>query len=193
MLLYVIVMTHKTRKASGEELLVRLRKGEVSATRDWFECYAPEIRDYVSYKIDQPQIVEEIVQETFINCLKQLPLFSKKSSLATWMKSIARHEVADYYRQYYAKQVWKLIPFKEHLLNDEGLSKSSLKSKVVDKVRRALCLIRADYKELLLLKYVDEKKVKNMARELGRSFKSVEADLFRARQDFKEVYASLSS
>lgn len=189
MLLYVIVMTQETRATPEEKLLQRLRQGKKGAAREWFQRYAPEIRDYVGYKIDRPAVVEEIVQETFINCLKHLPVFNGRSSIATWMKSIARHEVADYYRQRYAKKALQLLPLREALLGDEGIL---AKEEVVVRVRQVLAKIRQDYKELLLLKYVDGKKVKTIARELGRSFKSVEADLFRAREDFREVYVSLN-
>lgn len=170
-----------------DQLLVRLRQGESRVVRAWFKHYAPILTEYVSHKVDDPQDVEEIVQQTFINCLHHLPVFAGKSSIKTWMIGIARHEIADYYRKQYAKKAVQLIPLHEVIIG-QPTGDASL---VVQKVRYVLSHMRSDYRELLYLKYIDGQQIKKMAQELGLSFKSVEADLFRARQDFKELYAVL--
>jgi DNA-directed RNA polymerase specialized sigma24 family protein len=41
------------------------------------------------------------------------------------------------------------------------------------------------------MKYVDELKVIEIAQKLGKTFKSVEADLYRARQAFIRLYSEL--
>jgi DNA-directed RNA polymerase specialized sigma24 family protein len=46
-------------------------------------------------------------------------------------------------------------------------------------------------RELLLKKYVDCKKVKEIALETGASVKAVESDLFRARREFKTLWLEL--
>jgi len=187
MLLYVIKMLDKTRLSSDKKLISRLRQGKPAASREWFEKYHPQLLRFVLFKISNHNDAEEIVQEIFINCLKHLPVFNETSSILTWMKSIARHEIADYYRKKYAKKAVCTLPLFESL-SDELLSDSQ---EVAQKVSLVLKKMRKDYRELLLLKYVDGKRIKTIARELKRSFKSVEADLFRARKDFKEIYVSI--
>lgn len=191
MVLYAIEMRDKIsielNTEFEEKLIDRLRHGESTASREWFEKYAPALTKFISYKISNPLDIEEIVQEIFINCLKHLPVFSGKSSIKTWMQAVARHEIADYYRKKYAKKIIKTLPLHELILSEPLLNASQISAKV----GVVLGKMRHDYQELLLLKYVDGKKVKAIARELKRSFKSVEADLFRARKDFKELYVSV--
>lgn len=184
MVLY-IDMKHSVHQS---DLLERLKRGDSAAVRGWFAEYHDEIFQFVCYKISDTTDAEEIVQETFINCLKHLPLFKGDASIATWMKSIARHEVADYYRKKYAKKAIQTIPLHEFILGKELQIEDA--HEVATKVKKVLRQMRADYRELLLLKYVDNKQVTNIAAELGRTFKSVEADLFRAREDFKVLYAA---
>lgn len=100
------------------------------------------------------------------------------------MKSIARHEVADYYRKRYAKKALRTLPLSELVLGVEISNSSETSEKVVAVLKK----MKRDYQELLLLKYVDRKKVKDIARELGRTVKAVESDLFRARRDFRVLY-----
>lgn len=187
MILYVIEMLDKTRLSTDRKLVGRLRQGDQTASKEWFGKYHFQMLKFVLYKVSNLEDAEEIVQETFINCLKHLPVFNEKSSVLTWMQSIARHEIADYYRKKYAKKVICSLPLFESL-SSEPLDDASV---VAKKVGWVLNKMRKDYHELLLLRYVDGKRVKLIAQELGRSFKSVEADLFRARKDFKELYASI--
>ena len=74
------------------------------------------------------------------------------------------------------------------LLHDEVIADAP---GVSEKVRQAFNQLDVEYQELLLLKYIDNKHVKEIAAEIGRSVKAVEADLFRARQAFKAAYLAM--
>jgi RNA polymerase sigma-70 factor, ECF subfamily len=171
-------------RLTERQLLERLKQGDPRAVHEWFDRYSPDIRRHISYKVGNSADVEELVQETFIQCLKNLALFQGNAAMSTWMKSVVNHEVADYYRKKYAKRALKTLPL-SHLLARSELHNAH---DVSERVKLALHAIRADYCELLLLKYVDGKTVKHIAHELNKTVKSVEADLFRARQDFKIAY-----
>lgn len=168
---------------SDSELVAALRAGQSGAVSTWYKTYSPRIHAFVAQKIDPSKDIEEIVQETFINALKRLSFFRGNSSLLTWMYSIARHEIADYYRKKYAKKAIKMLPLSELLpqrINDSH--------EVSEQVKAAFNKIDAHHVELLMLKYVDNKKVEEIAAELGKSGKSIESELFRARQAFKAAY-----
>src|SRR3989344_1118054 len=96
-------------------LLARLKSGDSPAVNEWFRAYHDRLLAFVSQKIDNAHDAEELVQETFVNCLKHLPLFRGESSIWTWMCGIAQHEVADFYRKKYAKKALKLLPLGEWL------------------------------------------------------------------------------
>lgn len=166
------------------QLLARLKSGNSDAVRQWFAQYHTRLLSYISKKIDNPGDAEELVQETFMNCLKHLPLFRGSSSIFTWMCSIANHEVADFYRKKYAKKALHTVPLADFLIH----TKVENAHEVAEKVQMVLSKMRADYQELLQLKYIDGKRVKVIAEELDRTVKSVEADLFRAREEFRSLW-----
>lgn len=166
-------------------LLKRLKSGEARAVREWYREFNPRILHFISKKISDHNDCEEIAQEVFLGCLKHLPLFRGKSSIFTWMCSIARHEIADYYRKKYAKKALKYVPLGEMILGEEIHDAHES----ADKVRQVLSEMKGEYKELLLQKYVDRKKVSEIGLELGKTAKAIESDLFRARREFRELYA----
>lgn len=174
-------------RISDLELVGAIKQGQVSAVEYWYKTYSPKLVKFVSYKVDATKDCEELVQETFMNALKQLAFFRGQSSLLTWMQSIARHEVADYYRKKYAKKAIKALPLSELLPQ-----KIDDSHEVAEKVKLVFKHLDHRHVELLMLKYIDNKKVEDIARELGKSVKSIESELFRARQAFKEAYSQLA-
>jgi RNA polymerase sigma-70 factor, ECF subfamily len=170
---------------ADQELLTSLKTGAPLAVQTWFKTYHQRLLRIVKTRIGSDKDAEEVTQEIFINCLKHLPLFRGESSIWTWMQGIARHEIADYYRKRYAKKAIRALPLSELLVGEEIHDAHE----TAEFVRHICQQLTNDNRELLFMKYVDGKKVRDIARELGRTAKAVESDLFRARQEFKRLYA----
>jgi RNA polymerase sigma-70 factor (ECF subfamily) len=172
-----------------DQLLADLRTGDSRAVELWFAQYHDRVLQYVITRISIEKDAEEIVQETFMNCLKHLPLFRGNASIWTWMCGIAKHEISDYFRKRYAKKALRTLPLGEMLLADSVTTTSEQ----VEVVQKVLKNMSSEYVELLLKKYLDRKKVKDIAREVGRSVKAIESDLFRAREEFKMLWAEYAT
>ncbi len=171
--------------ATDQELVRAVKQGQQTAIEYWFRTYHDQLLSLALKKAQNSKDAEELVQETFINCLRNIQTFQGKSSFSTWIKSILYHEIADYYRKLYAKKAIRTLPMGDFLLN-LPLEDSH---EVSQKVRLVLNKLAKEKRELLLLKYVDQKKVKDIAKRMGKTVKSVESDLFRARQEFRNLYA----
>ncbi|MCC6711000.1 MAG: RNA polymerase sigma factor [Candidatus Pacebacteria bacterium] len=168
-----------------EDLLINeLKTGNKQAVRYWYKLFFPVLLRLALQKVANKKDAEELVQETFINSLKQIQLFQQKSKLKTWMVSILYHEIADYYRKRYAKKALKIVPLLDEILQKPLLSSDELNQKV----ETVLAEMKKDSRDLLLLKYFDKKKVKEIAKKLKKTVKAVEADLFKARREFKDIY-----
>lgn len=172
------------RTDEEKQLVELLKMGDAHAVDVWYAEYRKHIELYITQKISIKPDVDELVQQTFINCIKQIHIFLGKSSLATWMISIAHHEVADYYRKKYAKKALATIPLPVNVL-DFSIPE---RGEISDQVLSVLNTMKATSREILLMKYVDKKKVSVIAHELGKSVKSVESELFRARNEFRLAF-----
>lgn len=174
----------------NESILVEaLKIGDGLAVEYWFGTYRAQLHRIALPRLPSESVAAEIVQETFINCLQTLNLFKGKSSLLTWMQSVLRHEIADYYRKHYAKKFIQTIPLSDFLLDQDCKDATA----VAETVTAVLKDMVQKNRELLLHKYVDCKKVKDIALEIGSTVKAVESDLFRARCEFRELWLALES
>lgn len=173
------------RILEDHQLLIDLKYARPEAVKAWYQQYSKKLHAYVTLKVSNVSDVDEIVHDIFMECLKNLPLFRGDSSIWTWMLHVAQHEVADYYRKSYAKKVIQTLPVTElsELPEIEGSFEIS------QKVKSVLKKMSAVSRELLQRKYIDKQHVKTISKDLGRSDKSVESLLFRARLEFKELYA----
>jgi RNA polymerase sigma-70 factor, ECF subfamily len=174
--------------ATEKALIIDLKYGLPLAVEKWYSAYKPHLTAYVSIKIQNSKDRDELIQEVFMHSLKQLPLFRGDSSLWTWMCSIARHEIADYYRKKYAKKALKTIPLVDWLVCDSPQDAQELS----ETVRVILSKMSAKNRSLLLKKYLDDFSVKQLATQQQKTEKSIESDLFRARKEFKALWFSFA-
>lgn len=171
-------------RQSEAQLIELLKLGDTDAVQYWFSSYHAQLLRFFKSKISQDQDAEELTQQTFLNCLKNLPLFLGDSSLWTWMTAIAKHEVADYFRKKYAKRAIQTLPLSSLLLANPVSDAHDTSTKVISVLKKMTAYSR----ELLLKKYVDCLKVAEIACEFGKTVKTIESELFRARKEFKVLY-----
>jgi RNA polymerase sigma-70 factor (ECF subfamily) len=165
----------------------RLLSGDKKEFRRFYRRNQPRLLAYVLVRVKTREDAEEIVQDVFLGFLDALPLFGYRSSLWTFLVSIARHEIADYFRRLYAKRAIRYVPFVEQLYREPMLSADE----TVELLERALLKLKPLERELIVWKYEEEMSVKDIAGKLGIGVKAAESKLFRARQAFKAAYVEV--
>ena len=110
----------------------------------------------------------------------------------TWVFKIAKNKLFDFYRKQYS-QPSDTIPIDDNLIEqisdyNQDLEEHLQTTYESQRVRECLRQLPQQYKIVLLLKYTEEKRVKEIAQILDRSPKSVESMLQRARGAFISLY-----
>jgi RNA polymerase sigma-70 factor (ECF subfamily) len=87
--------------AAGTDPLAPLARaaadGVPGAASELIAATRGDVTRFIAGRTD-PDWVEDLTQETFIRALGSLPRFTGRSSVRTWLLSIARHTVVDRYR-----------------------------------------------------------------------------------------------
>ena len=175
------------RTIDESRLVTGLLQGDSRTLRVFYDTFQPKLMAYVKTRVKTREDAEEIVQDSLIGFLDALPLFRKRSSVWTFLVSIAKHEIADYFRRLYAKKAIKYVPFL-----DQVYTKPVYSSKETAEVfRQALKKLKPTERKLIIWKYDHKLSVKEIADKMGVGVKAVESRLFRARQSFKLAYAEL--
>jgi RNA polymerase sigma factor (sigma-70 family) len=66
--------------------------------------------------------------------------------------------------------------------------RDALKNELKKEIKKTLSDLKTGYKNLLRLKYIEEKKVAEIARETNLTVKAVESRLIRAKKQFREAW-----
>lgn len=139
------------------------------------------------------QMTEDIVEETFSAAWLSLDRFNNRSSFRTWLCSIAKNKLRESYRKAISSEKYEILDNDSYI---EYESSFDLEQFELDKEKRqcvqnALNEINPLYRYVLILKYVDDISVKEIAKDLEKSVKSVDGILQRAKIAFKKVYLNM--
>jgi RNA polymerase sigma-70 factor (ECF subfamily) len=171
-----------------KELAQKLLKGDKKALRRFYKLHYLRLLAYVRVRVRMDEDAEEIVHDSFLGFLDSLPLFGFRSSLWTFLVSIARHEIADYYRKLYAKKAIRYVPFVDQVY-DKPLYSSEETRELFE---MALEKLLPQEKEIILWKYEEGFSVKEIADKLDLGVKAAESKLYRARKAFMVAYEEVS-
>ena len=172
-----------------EKLVEQVLAGTKGAASGFYKIYAPKLRRYLIFKLPEEE-VEEILQDTFLSAFDSLPLYRGESSVATWLISIARHEVADFYRRAYVRAaVEKTAPLFENIVS-EILSPEFVmeKKKIEKRFFSTYHSLTKQYQDILSYRYELSMSVKEISERMRMSLKATESLLYRARLAFREEY-----
>lgn len=172
-----------------EKLIKEVLLGKKGAATRFYRSYAPRLRRYLLAKLPEGE-VEEILQDTFLAAFDSLALYRGDCSVSTWLTSIARHEVADFYRKRYVRMaVEHTAPLLENIVS-EVMSPEFVweKRKVEEKFFSAYRRLSKQYQDVLSYRYELSMSVKEIAKRMEMSFKATESLLYRARLAFREAY-----
>ncbi|WP_051663236.1 RNA polymerase sigma factor [Alicyclobacillus macrosporangiidus] len=149
------------------------------AARALFEMYSPDIYRYALYVLGSPPEAEDVVQETFARVLRGWNRFAHQSAVRTWLWTIARRCVQDALRKrrllrvrLNADTAWiDRVPADEHL---GGMPPMDLD------LQAAIARIRPSYRQVVVLRYIQDLSTDETARVLGWTTAKVRTTLHRA-------------
>jgi RNA polymerase sigma-70 factor (ECF subfamily) len=172
-----------------KELIQQILAGNPQAVSYFYRQFKPRITNIVSQKLPSEN-VDEVVQDVFLSSLASLSTFAGRSSLYSWLVSITRHEIADFYRKKKIKEVvFSKLPFLKKII-DKALSPETAfeEKELKEKVKHTFSSLSEGYRQILRLKYIDGQSIESIAKQLGISYKTCESRLFRARIAFQKLF-----
>lgn len=138
---------------------------------------------------------EDLTQDVFVKLYLNLKSFRGEAKFSTWLYSFTYNHCVNYSKSILRRQRDNVELQEEALYvstADEEVTDEEIFSLTVEKLQEALGLIDPEDKIVLLMKYQDDKSIKDIAQllELGES--AVKMRLHRAKKKIVELYNSLS-
>ncbi len=168
------------------ELALKARGGDRKAFSALVEKYQNPIYGYALHFFRQPDVAEDIAQETFLRAYRFLGSYDASRKFATWLYSIARNLCIDYHRDRARRDSVPidLVPEVELTSQDFGRDPlSSLQTKEDrEKILDAIKRLPEKYKTPLILCYIEEMPYQEIGDILGISLNNTKIRIFRAKK-----------
>jgi RNA polymerase sigma-70 factor (ECF subfamily) len=183
-----------TSQSYEAKLVEKLRRGDSTAMEEFYSVYRSRVYSLILAQVGRDEaIAEDLVQEVFLAALGSLDRFRGDSQLYTWLRSIAFHKINDFYRHQARRPEPTTslqdfdVPKLEQIGDNEPATSTQMESEEVrQSVHQALADLPHDYQEVLVLKYLKDMPVLAISQIMGRSPKSVEGLLSRARKAMRD-------
>ena len=177
----------------------RMLDGDEAAFEEFFEGHFPGLYRFALARLKDPELARDIVQSAICKAIANLSSYRGEATLAAWLFTICRYEISGHYRKLrraparvdLVEEVPEVRAALDSLASGFEAPDDSLSRKeVVHYVHAVLDRLPERYGAALEWKYLDGLSVKEIAARLEVGPKAAESLLTRARQAFRDGFAS---
>ena len=154
--------------------------------QDWYEMALPRVYRYLLARCGgDADLAEELTQQTFVEAVRGRARFDGRSDAVTWLCGIGRHKLVDHFRKSRRDTERQL-----HIVSEwsAGQSQAWSQHELRSGIETALAKLAGEQRIVMILRYLDQMPVREIASTIGRSEKATESLLSRARDAFRRAY-----
>lgn len=135
----------------------------------------------------------DILQEVFIKVYRNLNNFDQKLSFSSWIYRISHNEAINYLRKNKNNEVSletddeNVVNLIEFLADDTNVEAEAIKEETKRTVWKILMKLSPKYREILILKYIEDKEYKEISDILRKPMGTIATLLNRAKKHFKKT------
>ena len=131
-----------------------------------YRDYHGKICGYIRSKINSAQDAEDIAADVFVKVFEKLDSFDEsKASLSTWIYTITRNTLTDYFR---TRKVFAEIP--ETLEDDSSVEDDVCSAEMLEILAKALEALDERERDIIILRFYSGKTLKEIAAQMGISY-----------------------
>lgn len=184
---------HEEAAFDEQALVAAVRRKDRKATAEFVTRYADAVYSYIGRRLaPRRDLVEDLVQDVFLAGLQGLDRFAGDAPVKSWLLGIARHKIEDYYRSRLREvETPESVGDADAEAADltlPDLDQDIDRRKAEEKTRRVIDRLPESYAVALVWRYWEHRSAREMAERTGRTEKSVERLLARARAEFKRLW-----
>jgi RNA polymerase sigma-70 factor (ECF subfamily) len=178
------------QKISDEKLVEIIREKNQELFEQIVARYQNKIYSYISRLIGNREEAEDLTQEVFVKVFKNLYGFDIKRKFSSWIYRIAHNEAVNYIKK---KSYFKILSIEQNeflqntMSTTENLVENIIKKENAKKIRELLGKLSFKYKEVLVLRYLEEKSYDEISDILRMPVNTVGTLINRAKGQLEKI------
>jgi len=183
------IKTNAAERSSDLLFIRRRANGDKVAMHALFAKYRTQVYRWLLRFVGNEAQAEDILSEVFLDVWRQADRFEARSSVSTWLLSIARFKALSARRRRPEAQLDETIEATLVDPSDDPALALEKKSQR-EALRRALAKLSFDHREIIDLVYYHEKSIDEAAQILSIPAATLKTRMFYARKKLAEMVAA---
>jgi len=178
-------------KLKEKYLLFKLRtKKDPEVFGKIYDLYVSQIYRFIFFKVSNKEEAEDLTANVFLRTWQYINEMGAETigNLQAFLYQVARNAVIDFYREKAQRGLTSSEDLKIEL-KDQGqnLAEKIQNSSMLEEVQDALQQLKDEYREVVILRFIEEMNVSETAKILGKSKGAVRVLLHRALKTLREI------
>jgi len=169
----------------------------------WVDTHGDYLYNFAWSRVQSKETAEDLVQETFVSALKGRKSFRGESTELTWLLSILKRKVIDFYRKKSTKKEFATAHFSKPFQNEDSMAghwimerapkdwqqetyAPTRQDEFQEILSLCLSLLPEKWRAVFVLKVMEETNSNEVCKELGCSASNLWVILHRARLKLRE-------
>ncbi|MBL0386760.1 RNA polymerase sigma factor [Tumebacillus sp. ITR2] len=154
---------------------------------EWYRLYHRDVFAYIGYQVRGRQDAEDIAQEVFVRVLLGAERFQGLSTPKTWILTIARRTVVDWYRKKRLKNWFSLSHAEEIASVEQTAYETAERHAKEAALRQAVRDLKQDMRDVVVLRMMQELSTEETAQILGWTSAKTRTTLHRAMKKLQQL------
>lgn len=179
-------------KTKDKFLYTKIKEKDREAFIEAYDKYLPDIYRFIYYKVSSKEEAEDIASQTFLRIWDYIQNNELKSykTLKALLYRVARNLIIDHYRRESTqkKAIYEEDISQLHIVDEKQNLKAAMEIKEdYGLVESKLLELKDEYREVIVLKYINGLSVAEMAEALDKSHGNIRVIVYRAMKALKEI------
>lgn len=169
-------------------VIKQAQSGDTTALTVLYEHYRPDVYQYLYYRMGRPQLAEDLTTEVFIRVIEHLPRYQQRRvAFRAWLLQIARNLAIDHMRK---MNVRDHVDLDDEMPADVDGPETAVDLALTgDHLKNALRRLTADQCDVIVLRFVAEMPINEVARMLNKSESAIKALQARGLEALQKILA----
>lgn len=156
----------------------------------YYDAYKHKIFNYLFYRSGKNRaIAEDLTGDVFLKALEKFQSYKPDQSFQAWIYAIAHNHLVDYYRK--GRTTVDLAALENVIESDIDPRSSLMKRVAAEEVQELLQHLVDEEKEIILMRYLQDLPLKEIAEIVDRPEPTVRVIVHRAFAKLRSKYATL--
>ena len=144
--------------------------------------YRERVMGYIYARLRSQADAEDVCQDVFEKIYTKLDSFDpEKSSISTWIYSITRNSVIDYYRRSHPHE-----DLDENIAREDAVEDGLLSDETLEELAEALMKLPVQLREIVVLRYYDGIPLTEIAKKMNLSYGAIKLRHAKALELIRE-------